>query len=112
MPRESAAVGYSEKLTKEFFSMLFLLKMKPENDSGKCGNESMGPSHKEVGTNTTMCSAQSISKKKKKKREKKMLHRSHTAERSVWAEINVYRGVHRVTDFEKNVQFESRLVQG
>ena len=29
--------------------MLFLLKMKPENDSG---NESMGPSHKEVGTKT------------------------------------------------------------
>ena len=36
-----------------------------------------------------MCSAQSISKK--------MLHRSHPAEHSVWAQIHV----HRVTDFEK-----------
>ena len=40
------------------------------------------------------------------------LHRSHTTEHSVLAEINVYRGVHRVTDLEKNVHFESRLVQG
>ena len=43
-----------------------------------------------------MCSAQSISKKKKK-----MLHRSHTAEHSVWAQIHVCRGVHRVTNLEK-----------
>ncbi len=43
--------------------------------------------------NTTMCSAQSISKK--------MLHRSHPAEHSVWAQIHVCRGVHRVTDLEK-----------
>ena len=41
-----------------------------------------------------MCCAQSISKK--------MLHRSYTAEYSVWAQINVCRGVHSVTDFEKN----------
>ena len=42
-----------------------------------------------------MCSAQSILKK--------MLHRSHTAEHSVWAQIHVCicRGVHRVTDLEK-----------
>ena len=36
-----------------------------------------------------MCSAQSISKK--------MLHRSHTAKHSVWAQIHVY----RVTDLDK-----------
>ena len=41
--------------------------------------------------NTTMCSAQSISKTKQK-----MLHRSHPAEHSVWAQIHV----HRVTDLE------------
>ena len=39
-----------------------------------------------------MCSAQSIKKKKKK-----MLHRSHPAEHSVWAQIHV----HRVTDLER-----------
>ena len=38
-----------------------------------------------------MCSAQSIKKKKK------MLHRSHPAEHSVWAQIHV----HRVTDLER-----------
>ena len=49
------------------------------------GNESMGPSHKEVGT-------------KAFRKRKKMLHRLHPAEHSVWAQIHV----HRVTDFEKN----------
>ena len=39
-----------------------------------------------------MCSAQSISKK--------MLQRSHTVEHSVWAQIHVCMGVHRVTDLE------------
>ena len=33
--------------------------------------------------------------------EQKMLHRSHTAEHSVCAQIHVCRGVHRVTDLEK-----------
>ena len=40
-----------------------------------------------------MCSAQRISKK--------MLHRSHTAEHSVWAQILVCKGVHRLIDLEK-----------
>ena len=53
MPSECAAVGYSEKLTKEFpFHAFPFKKMKPENDSGECGNELMGPSHKEMGTKT------------------------------------------------------------
>ena len=52
------------------------------------GNESMGPSHRSGNQTSTMCSAQSISKK--------MLHRSHPAEHSVWAQIHV----HRVTDLE------------
>ena len=43
--------------------MLFLLKMKPENDSG---NESMGPSHKEVGTKTPRCALLKAFRKKKK----------------------------------------------
>ena len=35
------------------------------------------------------------------KKKKKMLHRSHTAEHSVWAQIHVCRGVHWVTNLEK-----------
>ena len=58
------------------------------------GNESMGPSHKEVGTKTPWCALLRALKKK-------MLHRSHTAEQSVWAQIHVCRGVHRVTDLDK-----------
>ena len=54
------------------------------------GNESMGPSHKEVGTRTPRCALL-------KAFPKKMLPRSHRAERSVWAQIHV----HRVTDLEK-----------
>ena len=61
------------------------------------GNESMGPSHKEVGTKTPRYALL----KAFRKRKKKMLHRSHTAEQSVWAQIHVRRGVHRITDLEK-----------
>ena len=68
--------------------MLFLKKMAN-------GNESMGPSHKEVGIKTPRCALLKAFRKKKKK--KKMLHRSHPAEHSVWAQIHV----HRVTDLEK-----------
>ena len=57
------------------------------------GNESMGPSHKEVGTKTPRCALLKDLKKKKKK----MFHRSHPAEHSVWAQIHV----HRVTDLER-----------
>ena len=94
MPSECAAVGCSEKLTKKFSVHAFPLK-KEEEWSQKTtvanGNESMGPSHKEMGTQKprSMCSAQSISKK--------MLHRSHTAEHSVWAQIHD----HTVTDLDK-----------
>ena len=67
------------------------------------------PKHHDV-----LCSKYFEKKRKKKKRGGGGggLHRSHTTEHSVLAEINVYRGVHRVTDLEKNVHFESRLVQG
>ena len=58
------------------------------------GNESMGPSHKEVGTKTPWCALLKAFKKKK-------LHRLHTAEQSVWAQIHVCMGVHRVTDLDK-----------
>ena len=50
----------------------------------------MGPSHKEVGTKRPRCTLLKAFRKK-------MLHRSHPAEHSVWAQIHV----HRVTDFEK-----------
>ena len=58
------------------------------------GNESMGPSHKEVGTKTTRCA---LLKALNKKTKTKMLHRSHPTEHSVWAQIHV----HRVTDLER-----------
>ena len=85
----------------------------------------MGPSHKEMGTKTPRCSLLKAFRKergeeKEKKKKKKggggggggggrkeegwwMLHRSHTAEHSVWDQMHVYvcTGVHRVTDLEK-----------
>ena len=54
-------------------------------------NRWMGPSHKEVGTKTPRCALL------KAFRKKKMLHRLHPAEHSVWAQIHV----HRVTYLEK-----------
>ena len=39
-------------------------------------------------------------------KKKKRLHRSHTAEHSVWAQIHVCRGVHRLIDLE---QFPVRI---
>ena len=54
------------------------------------GNESLGPSHKEVGTKTPRCALL-------KAFPQKMLHRSHPAEHSVWAQIHA----HRVTDLER-----------
>ena len=51
MPSECAAVGCSEKLTKEFFIHAFPLKKKWSQKSTVASiSESMGPSHKEVGT--------------------------------------------------------------
>ena len=57
------------------------------------GNESMGPSHKEVGAKTPRCALL----KTFQKQTKKILRRSHPAEHSVWAQIHV----HRVTDLER-----------
>ena len=61
--------------------------MKPENEWQMAMNR-WDLATKKWEPNTTMCSAQSISQK--------MLHRSHPAEHSVWAQIHV----HRVTDLE------------
>ena len=72
--------------------MLFPLKMKPENDSGKW-HESIATKKWERKHHDVLCSEHFGGRKKK------MLHRSHTAERSVWAQIHVCRGVLRVTDF-------------
>ena len=82
MPSECAAVGCSEKLTKEFSFHTFPLKKKKwsQKTTVANGNESMGPSHKEVGTKTPRCALLKAFPKKKKK-----LHRSHPAEHSVWA---------------------------
>ena len=55
------------------------------------GYKSMGPSHKEVGTKTPQCVLLKACPKKK------MLHRSHPAEHSVWAQMHVQRG----TDLER-----------
>ena len=74
--------------------MLILKKKKKKKSSQKTtvanGNESMGPSHKEMGTKTPRCALQKAFRKK-------LLHRSHPAEHSVWAQIHV----HRVTDLDK-----------
>ena len=50
----------------------------------------MEPSHKEMGTKTPRCALLKAFRKK-------ILHRSHPAEHSVWAQIHV----HRVTDLER-----------
>ena len=57
MPSECAAVGCSEKLTKEFSFHAFPLKKKKwsQKTTVANGNDSMGPSHKEVGTKTPRC---------------------------------------------------------
>ena len=77
--------------------MVFLLKMKPEDDSGKQQGIDGTQPHRSGNQNTTMCSVKNISKRKKdkKKRRKKKgeknkqkLHRSHTAEQSVWAQMS------------------------
>ena len=69
MPSECAAVGCSEKLTKEFSFHAFPLKKKKKKLSQKTtvanGNESMGPSHKEVGTKTLRCALLKAYPKKK-----------------------------------------------
>ena len=73
------------------FFLCFSLKKKKwsQKTTVANGNESMGPSHKEVGTKTPQCALL-------KAFLKKMLHRSHPAEHSVWAQIHVY----RVTNLE------------
>ena len=80
MPSECAALGCSVRLTKEFsfhafplkrsfLSMLyyFLLFFKwSQKTTAANGNESMGPSHKEVGTKTPRCALLKALKKIKK----------------------------------------------
>ena len=58
------------------------------------GNESIGPSHKEVGTKTPRCALLKALKKKKK-----MLHRSHRTLLSIQFGLKIH--VHRVTDMER-----------
>ena len=72
MLSECAAVGCCEKLTKGFsfhafpliFNYLFLKWSQKSTVTN--GNESMGPSHKEVGTKTPRCALLKAFKKKKK----------------------------------------------
>ena len=61
MPSECAAVGCSERLTKEFsfhafpyFFLFFFFKWSQKTTVAN-GNESMGPSHKEMGTKIPRC---------------------------------------------------------
>ena len=98
MPNECAAVGCSEKLTKEFSFHAFSTKNETRKRQWQVAMNRWDLATKKWEQNITMCSAQSISKK--------MLHRSHTAEHSVWAQIHVCRGVPRVTDSE---QFPVRI---
>ena len=102
MLSECAAASCCEKLTKEFsfhafplksFFFFFFFKWSQKTTAAN-GNESIRPSHKEVGTKTPRCA---LLKVYIKKIYKKMLHRSHPAEHSVWAQIHV----HRVTGLER-----------
>ena len=78
-------------MTKEFSFHAFRFRTKwSQKTTVANGNESMGPSHKEVGSKTPRCALLKAFRKK-------MLHRSHPAEHSVWAQIHV----HRVTDLER-----------
>ena len=72
-----------------FLNFVFVFKWSQKTTVAN-GNESMGPSHKEVGTKTPWCALL-------KAFPKKILHRLHPAEHSVWAQIHV----HRVTDLER-----------
>ena len=89
MLSEGTAVGCCEKLTKEFsfhafpYLFIFLLKWSQKTTVAN-GNESTGPSHK-VGTKAPRCTLLKALKIKIK-----MLHRSHPAEHSVWAQIHVH----------------------
>ena len=70
MPSECAAVGCSEKLTKKFSVHAFPLKKKKKKKKLRQkttvanGNESMGPSHKEMGTKTPRCALLKAFRKK------------------------------------------------
>ena len=85
--------------------MLFLLKKEARKrqwqmamNRWNLATKKWEPKHHDV-----LCSKHFERKKERKKKKKeKKLHRSHTAEHSVWAQIHVCRGVHRVTDLEKN----------
>ena len=100
MPSECAAVGCSQKLTKEFSFHAFPFKNEARKrqwqmamNRWNLATKKWEPKHHDV-----LCSKHFGEEKKKEKKR----HRSHTAEHSVWAQIHVCRGVHRVTNFEKN----------
>ena len=83
MQSECTAVGCCEKLTKKsgFSFYGFSLKNEAKKMTVASGSGSLGSSHKEVmgpKHHDLLCS---------KHLGKKMLHRSHTAEHSVWAQI-------------------------
>ena len=94
MPNECAAVGCCEKLTKEFSFHVFPFK----NEARKLqwqvamnlwdlATKKWEPKHHDV-----LCS----------KRFKNIASQiAHCFKHSVWAQIHVFRGVHRVTDLEK-----------
>ena len=88
MPSESAAVGCSEKSTKEFSFQAFPFKNEARNWQGQVAMNRWDLATKkwEQKQHDVLCSK---------------LHRSHTAEHSVWAQIHVCRGVHWVTNLEK-----------
>ena len=73
--------------------MLFLKKRRRKKRSQKTtvanGNDSMGPSHKEMGTKKPRCA---LLKAFRIFFFFKMLHRSHPAEHSVWAQIHSPQG--------------------
>ena len=96
MLSECAAVGCCEKLTKEFSFHAFPLKSFFLNEARKqqwqmamnrwdLATKKWEPKHHDVLSQSIFFF------------NKKMLHRSHPAEHSVWAQIHV----HRVTDLER-----------
>ena len=94
MPSECATVDCSDKLTKEFSFHAFPFKNEARKRQWQVAMNRWDSSQKEVGTKSPRCTLLKAFRKK-------MLHTSHTAEQSVWAQIHVRRGVHRITDLEK-----------
>ena len=97
MPSECAAVGCSEKLTKEFSFYAFPFKNEARKRQWQMAmnrwdlaTKKWEPKHHDV-----LCSKHF--EKKKKKKSPLIAHSWAIS----WAQIHVCRGVHRVTDLEK-----------